>query len=139
MGEEIKLPALPLAYVPACGSTQGPGRGQLVLSHVSARTCQTQLGHASTGRPISAASSRTTAESLGIEFSGVAVRLLFVFPAFFFFFCLSLAPLFPAAMFLFCSDSLWLIPEGRKCSPTCWVWFGFATDSKTKKNAVGRV
>lgn len=38
--EEVKVPALPLAYVPACGSTKGLVRGHLVFYRVHAGTCQ---------------------------------------------------------------------------------------------------
>lgn len=72
MEEEIKLPALPLAYVLACGSTQGPGRGQLVLSHVSARTCQTQLGHANDGRPVSAIPPLYVVTHVKLNLSGIS-------------------------------------------------------------------
>lgn len=46
------MPALPLAYVLACGSTQGPGRGQLVHSHIQTRTCQPQTSLANHRRPV---------------------------------------------------------------------------------------
>lgn len=48
------MPTLPLAYVLACGSAHGRGRGQLVLSHIQTRTCQPWSSLANHGRPIPA-------------------------------------------------------------------------------------
>lgn len=114
MVEEIKLPVLPLAYVPACGSTQGPGRGQLVLSHVSARACQTQLGRASTGRPISArqAGLRRNLSELNSAVLLSAVSLFFRL----FFFIIS----FPAAILV--SFLQWQCVEILTYM-LIWFWF----------------
>lgn len=54
MEKEVKLPALPLAYVLACRNTQGLGRGQLVVSHVQARVCQQLSSRANISYPMPA-------------------------------------------------------------------------------------
>lgn len=128
MGEEIKLPALPLAYVPACGSTQGPGRGQLVLSHVSAGTCQTQRGHASTGRPISATLPSPVKPHLGgIAQNRIQQRrcLPLRFSGFFFFFVF-----FTIAMVSF--FALKCLKVGRFSRMLIWVWFSNRPQGRSK-------